>query len=124
MRQYRKEWENIPELKEWLTGEGDSARCKICKTDLHPQLADLKKHAHGKKHSELLRARRHQPSVSSSLKTLGELPINKKKKLEIRIALQTAVSSSFRSVDGLGSILEDELGKNAFQVNDLFKIQF
>ena len=57
-----------------------------------------------------------QPSVSSTLKNYEDLPISKKKRLEIRVALQTAVCSTFRSVDSLGSILEDELGKNGFQV--------
>lgn len=115
-RKYRKEWEKFPELKNWLKGEGDSAQCKVCNTNLQPHLADLKKHAKGKKHLELMRAVILQPSVSSTLKNYEDLPISKKKRLEIRVALQTAVCSTFRSVDSLGSILEDELGKNGFQV--------
>jgi hypothetical protein len=45
------------------------------------------------------------------------LPASKKKRLELRIALQTAASSSFRASDGLGSILEQELGKSQFQMH-------
>ena len=115
-RKFRKEWENIPEFKIWLTGEGDSAFCKLCKTELRPQLADLKKHALGKKHSELENVRKHQPNIASKLKKFDDLPNVKKKRLEIRVALQTAICSTFCSLDSLGSILEEELGRSGFQM--------
>ena len=115
-RKFHKEWENIPEFKIWLTGEGDSAFCKLCKTELRPQLADLKKHALGKKHSELENVRKHQPNIASKLKKFDDLLNVKKKRLEIRIALQTAICSTFRSLDSLGSILEEELGRSGFQM--------
>lgn len=117
-RRYRKEWEDIPEFKIWLDGgEGDTAYCKLCKANLRPQLNDLKKHASGKKHSELVKSKQQQPNIASSFTKFEDLPIGKKKRLEIRIALQTAVCTTFRSVDSLGSILEDELGKNGFQMH-------
>ena len=43
-RQCCKEWETIPDLKNWLTGQGDSAqlKCVLCKANLHLHLADFK----------------------------------------------------------------------------------
>ena len=115
-KQYRKEWEDLPECKNWLSGEGDRAHCKVCKTDLRPQLADLKKHAQGKKHLSFVQAKRFQSSISA-FKPIEDLPVNKKRRLELRVALQTAVCTSFRSLDSLGSILEQELGRGAFQMH-------
>jgi len=109
-KHYRKEWEKLVEFKGWLSEKGTLAHCKLCRADLRPQLADLRKHAKGKKHSELVSIKRLQPSVSS-FKPLEDLPLSKKRRLEIRVALNCAVSTSFRSLDSLGSILEDELGR-------------
>ena len=115
-RQYRKEWEEIRELKGWLSGEGDKAFCTVCRAELHPQLADLKNHSQTKKHSLFLKAKKFQPSVSS-FKPIEDLPASKKRRLELRIALQAAACTSFRSVDTLGSVLEQELGRNCFQMH-------
>jgi hypothetical protein len=114
-KQYRKDWEDLPECKNWLSGEGDTAHCKLCKADLRPHLADLKKHALGKKHLSFVQAKNFQPAVSL-FKPLEDLPTNKKRRMELRIALQTAVCASFRSLDSLGSILEQELGRGCFQM--------
>ena len=118
-RNYKKEWETLPEFQSWLSGEGSVARCKYCKVDLRPQKADLVKHSQGKKHSEFANAVRLQPSVSS-FRPIEDLPASKKKRLEIRVALNCAVSTSFRSMDSLGSILEDELGKTGDEFLLLF----
>ena len=114
-KHYRKEWEELSEFKCWLTGEGDIACCKLCKTDLRPQLADLKKHAQGKKHIQIVQAKGFQSSVSA-LKPVEDLPSTKKRRLELKIALQSAACSTFRACDVLGSILEQELGRTGFQM--------
>ena len=113
-KHYRKEWEKLPDFKDWLTSDGDMAKCKLCKARLRPQLADLRRHASGKKHSDFAKARRLQGPVPV-FKPAEDLPVSKKKRLELRVALHCAVSSSFRSLDSLGSILEDELGKSGTQ---------
>ena len=110
-KHYRKEWEKLPDFKDWLTGDGDVAQCKLCKAHLRPQLADLRRHALGKKHSDFARARRLQ-GPAPAFKPVEDLLSSKKKRLELRVALHCAVSSSFRSLDSLGSILEDEIGKS------------
>ena len=53
-RTYRKDWENLSECKGWLSGNGEMAYCKVCKTDLRPQLADLKRHSSTRKHVDLI----------------------------------------------------------------------
>ncbi len=114
-KHYRKEWEELSEFKCWLTGEGDIARWKLCKTDLWPQLADLKKHAQGKKHIQIVQAKGFQSSVSA-LKPVEDLPSTKKRRLELKIALQSAACSTFCACNVLGSILEQKLGRTGFQM--------
>lgn len=113
---YRSEWEQVPELKDWLTGGEDGAKCKVCNTALRPQLADLKRHAETQKHQTQVQAKRFQPSILTFRPT-ADHPSVKKKRLELRIALQSACCTTFRSVDSLGSILEDELGKDKFKMH-------
>lgn len=110
-KHYKKDWESLPEFKNWLTGENDTAKCKLCNVNLRPHLNDLKRHAKGQKHSDLERAKKLQVPVQA-FKPVEDLPISKRKRLELRIALHCAVSSSFRSLDSLGTILEDEMGKS------------
>ena len=115
-KHYKKEWEDLPEFKNWLSGEGDTAHCKLCKANLRPQLADLKKHANGKKHLAITKAKTFQRSVASTAKNIEDLQVYKKRRLEIRLALQTAFCTSFRAVDSLGTILEEEFGKSTFKM--------
>ena len=75
---YKKEWEDLPEFKNWLSGEGDTAHCKLCKASLRPQLADLKKHANGKKHLAITKAKTFQRSVASTAKNIEDLQVYKK----------------------------------------------
>lgn len=94
-KKYKKDWENIPDLKNWISGDGDKAFCKICQINLRPQLFDLRKHSATEKHLFNARSKSFQPSVST-FKPLEDLPSSKKKILELRVALHSAVSSSFR----------------------------
>ena len=97
-KHYKKEWEDLPEFKNWLSGEGDTPHCKLCKANLRPQLADLKKHANGKKHLAITKAKTFQRSVASTAKNIEDLQVYKKRRLEIRLALQTAFCTSFKSI--------------------------
>jgi hypothetical protein len=51
-----------------------------------------------------------------ALKPVEDLPSTKKRRLELKIALQSAACSTFRACDVLGSILEQELGRTGFQM--------
>ena len=113
-KHYRKEWEKLPEFANWLTGDGDTAKCRLCNVSLRPHLTDLKRHAQGKKHSDFVNAKRLQGPIKA-FKPAQDQPISKRKRLELRVALHSAVSSSFRSLDSLGSILEDEIGKSGMK---------
>jgi len=77
-KRYKKDWENLPEFKNWLTGENDVAHCKVCKIDLRPQLADLKRHVQSQKHTKNVRAKAFQPSLKD-LKPPEDLQSTKKR---------------------------------------------
>lgn len=49
---YRKSWESLPELKDWLRPVSTSVRsyCFFCKCELAAKLSDLQNHAKAKKH--------------------------------------------------------------------------
>ena len=54
---YKKDWENLRECKGWLVNNGEKAHCKVCRADLRPHLADLKKHGSTQKHLDLINVR-------------------------------------------------------------------
>ena len=117
-RKYKKEWEALPDLKRWigesLTNPGE-ARCKICLQDLNPHLSDLRKHAAGKKHLVKLDSIIQQPSASKFFSL--ELSKNQKRKsLELKLALFTAANMSINCISELSDILQGEFGKDTVQL--------
>ncbi|XP_078509628.1 uncharacterized protein LOC144769412 [Lissotriton helveticus] len=106
---YRKEWESDPELKKWIapvkTDEA-KANCKYCHLQLRAHYHDLKLHASTARH----RARMDIPSLTmaSFAQPVCQLS-NDQKRRELRIAVQTACSTSINSIDRLGEILSEEV---------------
>ena len=110
---YRKEWEDLPECKGWLVPSSvtpGSSYCRFCKSKIRSHLADIRRHATGPRHQSYARARIFQQPVKEALQTPRFTADMKKKKLELRLALYTAVHNSITSIDPLTEILKDEFG--------------
>lgn len=53
-KKYRKSWESMRDLKEWLLHverDNSKALCMFCKSELLAKLSNLKEHAHSQKHA-------------------------------------------------------------------------
>lgn len=114
---YRPEWEKLPLLKDWLSKGKDEfqAYCRWCKSEIRPQLADIKRHSHSKKHTEAEKAKKLQPSLKtkfkpSSSQSVELSEVQKRKRRELRFALYGATHSTFRAIDPLSKLLRQEFG--------------
>jgi len=104
-------WLTNPELSSWLINK-NGAFCKLCNCALRPHLSDLIKHSSTAKH----KLRANEINTTKCLtRMVAPTPEEntvqmKRHQLELRIALHCASQCSFRSLDTLGSILQEELG--------------
>ena len=121
-RLYNRDWEDLPELKRWLKKSDtvpDMAYCTLCRGNLRIHLNDLKKHPQTLKHKKLDEARKAQKSVVTAFKPTPRLLTQqqKQKRRDLRFALFTSVKSSFRSIDPLGEIIDQEFGPNVIKLH-------
>jgi hypothetical protein len=107
---HQKSWEEDPDCQGWLSGcqQGTMSYCKLCRQELRPHLADLKKHALTKKHTVAISARSSQQSVASVFTKAPVHSKDEKKKKEIRLAIFVACHTSINAVDPLGEIICNE----------------
>ena len=101
---YRPEWENIKDLKPWLTRDKDKknkAYCNYCKCSVNAKLCDVKDHAKTSKHIKNAQpfAISRQPRIDNTFKKESE--IHSVKEAEGKIAMYVAEHSSFNSTDHL-----------------------
>ena len=105
---YRKEWESVPELSGWLSGENESAKCLKCNVNLKPHLGDLKRHALGSKHILNCKLSASTRKISFKSKSDKLTYDETKKRKEIRLALFTAIKTSISTIDSLTPLLNQE----------------
>lgn len=110
-RAYKKAWERESDLKDWieLGPTRDVASCKLCKTTIRAHIGDLKRHIISLKHERSVNAKTMQKSVMvKQPQPTTVTPIMIKKRKELRLALYCAVHASFRAVDPLVDLLNNE----------------
>ncbi|KAI4454137.1 hat family dimerization domaincontaining protein-related [Holotrichia oblita] len=109
-KKYRKEWENLPDFRGWLTvdaNDNDRAFCTTCKISLRPHKTDLLSHLKKQKH-KLKFLSINPPKSQTNLNNNVVVICNELKKHELIIAAHIAVHSSIRTVDHLTNILHNE----------------
>ncbi|KAI4468051.1 hat family dimerization domaincontaining protein-related [Holotrichia oblita] len=109
-KKYRKEWENLPDFRGWLTvdaNDNDRAFCTTCKISLRPHKTDLLSHLKKQKH-KLKFLSINPPKSQTNLNNNVVVICNELKKHELIIAAHIAVHSSIRTVDHLTNILHYE----------------
>ncbi len=119
-RHFNDDWLTDPDFKRWLKKSdlsSDKAFCKVCRKEIRAHIADLRQHAAGAKHQKAISAQHFQPKVSELAKKEIMSEEMKRRKRELRFALFTACKTSFRCIDTLGEIIQDEFGKDKIQLH-------
>ena len=119
-RTYKKEWENLPFCKNWLSKSklsDDKAFCKYCKSQIRLRLDAIKSHSITKRHKDLEASRVFQKPVNKVLPPKFQTEELKKRQRELRFALFTSIKTTFRSVDDLCEVLNQEFGVNSVQLH-------
>lgn len=63
-QKFRKQWQNLPEFKGWLTEDRKDpfkAHCKVCHISFVSEVQVIKKHGKGQKHKTLVKSDSIQP---------------------------------------------------------------
>ncbi len=117
-RHYKAEWENLDICKGWLTKRVGEPYCLLCKCTITCHLGAIKKHRGTAKHERLFAASSmHKPITDSFQKKESESEELRRKRLELSLALHTAVSNSIVSIDPLADILKREVGEERVQMH-------
>ena len=101
-RTYLKQWEVLPEFKDWIRksyDDPDKAHCKYCNQDLRSHKSDLDRHVKTPKHQRIVSIKAKQKSMPLAVpKEINASAEQQRKRFELRLALFTAVKSTFRWV--------------------------
>lgn len=91
--------------------EDDEAYCTVCRINLRPQKADLKKHGFTENHRKQFTKHTLHPKLSNVGITVRTIT-NEAKLQDLKLAVYVAIHSATRSIDHLGEILA-VLGKGS-----------
>uniref|UniRef100_H3AI43 DUF4371 domain-containing protein n=1 Tax=Latimeria chalumnae TaxID=7897 RepID=H3AI43_LATCH len=112
-KKYRVEWEKMDEMKGWLKKSKineDSAYCSIaCRTELQPQLNDLRKHAVISKHKSAMVCIAPGPSQQRLEDSRFIIKKESVKVAELVIACHIACHSSIRIVDRMVDLMKTKM---------------
>lgn len=111
-QKYRKIWESQRELKLWIrpcVSNEKKARCFYCKCDINARYADLMRHAATQKHINAVSSfsdKRHvQPKLNFQI---TPKTVDPKQKAQGQLALYIASHCSFRNIDHLSGICNNQ----------------
>ena len=101
-RNYQKHWEDIPEFKDWIRksyDDGGKAHCKYCNSEIRAHKGDLDRHVKTPKHQQIALIKSKQKSMPLAIpKEVVASAEQQRKRFELRLALFTAVKTTFRWV--------------------------
>lgn len=104
---YRKGWETLPELKDWLrpvSTNTKKAYCIYCKCEIVAKLYDLQNHAKAKKHVKASEPFSSDRQSRIAFPKCSETPNHKVCKAEGDLSLFVAAHTSFLTVDHLSEL--------------------
>ena len=98
-RTYLKQWEDIPEFSNWIrkSYNSEAAHCKYCNRDIRAHKSDLDAHVKTEKHQKIEKIKAKQKPIPLAVPQEVKISAEQKKKCtELRLALFTALKSSFK----------------------------
>lgn len=114
---YRKSWESLPELKEWLRPvekDKKKAYCLFCKFEINSKLSDLKRHVETRKHVKAAQPFCNVRQMKLSFPRKNTRPSLATSEAEARLALLVAEKCSFDTTDDI-----TEFCKKAFHDSEV-----